>query len=147
MNNPALIGLVIGGLVPAILFGVNGVLAKAGTQAGIGLGIYLLIIAAGVALTGVLFLFVDPSRALSAKAGWYTLAMGITWGLGVGLVGIGLVRFGAPLSKLVPLYNMNTLVAVVIALWIFAEWEKVNALKLLVGAILVILGGTLVALA
>lgn len=146
MANAELAGLLIGGLVPALLFGVNGVLAKAGTQAGIGLGIYLLVIALGVALTGVLFLFIDPSRAFSARAGWFTLAMGITWGLGVGLVGIGLVRYGAPLSKLVPLYNMNTLVAVVIALWVFAEWQKVQALKLVVGALLVILGGTLVAL-
>ena len=110
MSQTELTGLVIGGLLPAMFFGVNGVLAKAGTQAGIGLGFYLLIIGVGVALTGLLFLFVDPSRAFSAKAGWLTLAMGVTWGVGVGLVGIGLVRFGAPLSKLVPLYNMNTLI-------------------------------------
>lgn len=146
MPSAEIAGLIIGGLIPALLFGVNGVLAKAGTQAGIGLGIYLLIIAFGVALTGVLFLFIDPSRALSTKAAWFTLAMGVTWGLGVGLVGIGLVRYGTPLSKLVPLYNMNTLVAVVIALWVFAEWQNVQALKLIVGALFVILGGTLVAL-
>jgi drug/metabolite transporter (DMT)-like permease len=145
--NAELIGLVIGGLLPAVLFGVNGVLAKASTEAGIGLGVYLLVIGAGVTLTGVLFLFIDPSRAFSAKAGWLTLAMGVTWGLGVGLVGIALTKYGAPLSKLVPLYNFNTLVAVLLALWVFSEWEKVQALKLVLGAVLVIIGGTLVALA
>lgn len=51
------------------------------------------------------------------------------------------------MSKLVPFFNMNTLVSVALILWIFAEWQSVNVLKFLIGVIFVVLGGTLVALA
>ena len=45
------------------------------------------------------------------------------------------------LSKLAPLYNMNTLVVVLLALVVYAEWRDVHLAKLLAGAALVVLGG------
>jgi hypothetical protein len=40
---------------------------------------------------------------------------------------------------------MNTLVAVCIGLVAFAEWKDVHISKLIVGSVLVVIGGTLVA--
>lgn len=60
------------------------------------------------------------------------------------MVAIAYSRFKMPVSKLVPLFNTNTLVAVVLGLLIFNEWKTINSPKLIIGAILVVIGGTLV---
>jgi hypothetical protein len=61
------------------------------------------------------------------------------------MVAFTLTRYSTPISKLVPLYNMNTLVAVCIGLVAFAEWKDVQVPQLIAGSVLVVLGGTLVA--
>lgn len=139
------LAIIIGGLLPALLFGLTGVLQKASASCGIGTGPYLLMIAAGVGATGLVFCLLAPSQTSSASAYAYSMLTGISWAGGMGLVLIALTRFEAPLSRLVPLYNMNTLVAVTLALIIFAEWKDVQTTKLLCGALLITIGGTLVA--
>lgn len=146
MSPGELLGMALGGLLAAIFFGLSGVLSKASTQAGVGLGLYIMLAGAGVVLVGALFFLFQPDRTISLRSALPSLGVGVTWGLGAGLVALALTKYKVPLGKLVPLYNMNTLVAVLIALWLFSEWQRVQVLKLLIGAILVILGGTLVAL-
>ena len=46
--------------------------------------------------------------------------------------------------QLAPLYNMNTMVAVLIGLWAFSEWKELDMLRLLSGVVLIVIGGTLV---
>lgn len=46
-------------------------------------------------------------------------------------------------SKLVPLFNMNTLVAVCLGLLVFSEWKNVHVLQLAVASVLIIIGGIL----
>jgi len=70
--------------------------------------------------------------------------MGIAWGAGVLLVALAINNYKAPLSVLAPLYNMNTLVTVLGALFIFSEWKDVNVIKLIIGSILIVGGGVLV---
>ena len=60
------------------------------------------------------------------------------------LVAIAITHYKTPLSILAPLYNTNTLVAVVGSLLIFSEWRDVNVVKLLMGSILIIGGAVLV---
>jgi transporter family protein len=140
-------GLVIGGLLPALMYGLAGLLQKATTKAGAGLGPYLLCIGLGVlAIGGVLTLTSSgAARAITGKAALLSMAMGLAWALGTWLVAIGISRYAAPLAKVVPLYNMNTLIVVVLALVIFAESRDVAVSKLLAGALLIVVGGTLVA--
>ena len=47
------------------------------------------------------------------------------------------------MSVLVPLYNMNTLVAVGIGLVLLGEWRDVSVWRLLAGAALIVAGGVL----
>ncbi|MEM7589462.1 MAG: hypothetical protein AAF320_04835 [Myxococcota bacterium] len=138
-------GIVVGGLLPALLYGVAGVLMKASTQQGIGLGIYMLCAGAGVMSVGGAHLWFFSDKTMGIQSACYALSMGIAWGLGTLLVTIGLTRFAVPVSKLVPLYNMNTLVAVLLGLWIFAEWQQIRPLQLAVGTLFIVVGGTLVA--
>lgn len=139
------IGLLVGGLLPAILYGLSGIFSKASTKAGIGLGLYLIVIGLSVTFIGAGFYFYSPDRTFSLRSGLHAFGFGATWGLGTGLVAIGLTKYAVPLGKLVPLYNMNTLVAVLLALWIFAEWKDVRVMQLLAGSLFIIAGGILVA--
>lgn len=138
-------GIIVGGLAPALLYGLTGIFAKASTKAGIGIGMYLFIIGIAIVLTGVIFYFIMPDKSVSLRSGVHAFALGLCWGFGTGLVALGLSTYAIPLGKLVPIYNMNTLVAVLLALWIFAEWKQVKVPELLIGSLLIVIGGTLVA--
>jgi len=142
--SPEVLGIVIGGLIPAVLYAVSALFTKAGVQAGIGLGIYMLVMGLAVMLVGLVFFIFVPDKTLSARSVLHTMGAGVTWGLGAGLVALAIAQFSTPLGKLVPLYNMNTLIAVLLALWIFSEWKQVNSVQLLIGSALIVVGGVLV---
>ncbi len=145
---PETLGILIGGLLPAVLFGFCNVAAKFGAQQGINAGAYTMIAGIGVLMSGFALWFVQAKGLpMTGPTMGFALLYGMLWGISSGLVMFSLLRYRVPMSKLVPLFNMNTLVSVVLILWIFAEWQSVNVLKLLIGVIFVVLGGTLVALA
>ena len=137
-------GLILGGVIPAILFGLTGFLQKVCARMGIGAAFYLISIGVGVIMAGLMFLAFSE-RTFSVLSGATAVAIGFFWSLGTVLVIVAIMKYNTPLSKLVPLYNMNTLVAVLLAILLFSEWKEVNSRKLLLGALLMILGGTLVA--
>jgi drug/metabolite transporter (DMT)-like permease len=138
------IGMMVGGLSAALFYGFSNVFAKAATQSGIAMGWYLFIIGASIACVGGATLLFSPARFPEGGAAVSSALLGCTWATGTVLVALGLSRYGVPLSKLVPLYNLNTLVAVLLALWIFAEWKQVKGLQLISGSVLMIIGGILV---
>jgi len=137
-------GMLVGGMLPALLFGMAGILQKVYGRAGGGASPYLLLVGAGVVLSGVLGALVQHDRALPARAGLAAVAIGLAWGLGMIGVMSALQRFGTPLAKLAPLYNLNTLIVVLLALVVFAESRDVNVARLLGGTMLIIAGATLV---
>jgi drug/metabolite transporter (DMT)-like permease len=137
-------GLLVGGLLPALLFGATGILQKVYGRAGGGSAPYLLLVGAGVALAGALGAVLQHDRALPGRAAVAAVAIGLTWGLGMIAVMAGLQRFGTPLAKLAPLYNLNTLIVVLLALVVFAESRDVNVARLLSGTVFIIAGATLV---
>lgn len=145
MMSSQTLGIIIGGLLPALIYGGTNFFVKVSTKAGIGLGLYLILIGLGVATVGASVYALDQDKQLSMRSGSFAFAVGVSWGLGSMCVALGLTKFGAPLSKLVPLFNMNTLVAVALALIIFSEWQQVKIGQLLLGAVLIVIGGTLVA--
>jgi transporter family protein len=139
-------GIVIGGLLPALFFGISGVFAKAATQGTtIGTGLYMVLVGLAAALVGLMVHLVDPGKVVSWRSGVFTSLVGVTWGIAAGLVAFALTKYRTPIATLVPLYNMNTLVAVVIGLFWFAEWKEVNTFRLVVGSICIVVGGSLVA--
>lgn len=139
-----LLGLLVGGLLPALFYGISSVFAKSSTNAGMSVGGHLFVIGIAVSVTGLMFNVLLPGNIPSLVAVAWSSMQGIFWGLGTGCVVLGLIKYQAPLAKLVPLYNMNTLVTSGLALVLFAEWRAVNPLQLLVGAGLIVAGGILV---
>ncbi|MEM8844307.1 MAG: hypothetical protein AAGB35_04610 [Pseudomonadota bacterium] len=137
--------LILGGFLPAIIYGGSALLQKTSTSLGISLSAYLVATGVGVAIVGICFYFIDHTFSFSAKSGLYACAFGLTWGIASGLVAHTLLNYDVPISQLVPLYNMNTLIAVLLALIVFSEWKDLHTIKLLSGSVLIVAGAILVA--
>jgi transporter family protein len=139
-----LIGLIVGGIIPALLFGVCNVSSKASIQASIGTGPYLILCGLAVSLVGVVVSFFFGDRTVNSTSAAYAFLFGLLWASGAGFVAIGLSKYQVPVSKLSPLYNTNTLVTVLLALVIFSEWKEVDVPQLVGGAALIVFGSLLV---
>jgi transporter family protein len=137
--------ILVGGLLPALAFGLAGVFQKGAALQGVGAGTYmfyvgLVFIAAGLVL-----------RAVFGEADWAVIGMpmallgGLGFAIGVGAISFAVLRLGAPISLIAPITVVSTLVTVVLGFLVFKEHEGVAALKLLGGAVLVMAGAALVA--
>lgn len=90
------------------------------------------------------FFIGDPDiSSVSPFAAGIALSSGIVWGIGMAYVIRALSQLDAPIAKLTPLYNTNTLVATILAILILHEVPS-NVFPVIVGAILVVLGGVLI---
>ena len=136
--------IIVGGILPALFFGISSVFSKASTESGISLGFYILCAGGAAAVTGVVFCFFDNNMLITLRSSAFAALAGIAWAVAAGLVAVALIHYDAAISKLVPLYNMNTLVAVLIGLIVFSEWKDINVPKLFIGSLLIIIGGSLV---
>lgn len=137
--------LLIGGFLPALIYGGSAIFQKLSANSGISISVYLVAVGIGVMVAGVGFYLFDNTTVFSLKAGSYAGLFGLTWGIASGLVAYALLNFSVPISQLVPLYNMNTLVAVLLALLIFSEWKDLNTIKLITGSVLIVIGAIFVA--
>lgn len=145
MQSDNLLAILLGGVLPAIVFGCGGVLQKIIARSGMGVGLYLLTIGIGAAICGIAVFLIVPDRTVTPQAIGLSALLGLSWSIGTALIIVALQRYQVPLAKLVPLYNMNTLVTVLLALLLFSEWKDVSVLKLLLGSLLIVIGGSLVA--
>ena len=144
MNNNTL-GIILGGIIPAIFYGLFAITMKAGASYKISTSTYLIIIGLVIAVTGLLVkpLLQETEAPLNYTAIAFSVGSGLLWALGTALVNYSIIRFETPLAILTPLYNMNTLVAVLGGLIIFAEWKSVNLIPVTIGTLLVVSGGIL----
>ncbi|HAC63800.1 MAG TPA: hypothetical protein DCF68_09735 [Cyanothece sp. UBA12306] len=139
------LALLIGGILPAFMFGFSNIFTKASTSGLISLSSYVTLVGIAVTLVGVVSgLMTKQGFMADSKSTVFALGVGITWALGQLLIALVLQKFSIPLSVLAPIYNTNTLVAVLIALIIFSEWSQVSLVYLGVGAFLTTIGGILV---
>jgi uncharacterized membrane protein len=137
--------LILGGVLPALIYGGAAIFQKMSTSLGISLSAYLVATGIGIVTVGIGFYLFDHSFSFSIKSGFYAISFGLTWGIASALVAYTLLNFEVPISQLVPLYNMNTLVAVILALIIFSEWKDLDTIKLFSGSVLIVFGAILVA--
>ncbi len=141
--SPQTIGIIVGGLVPAVAYSIFAIGTKFASQAGLGAGPLLVLVGAACALAGAGFWAVLPAEITWRSATW-GLGAGLAWAIGTGLVSFALVKWNVPISKLNPIYNTNTLITVLLGLVVFSEWRQANPLPLVGGAVLILLGSLLV---
>ena len=140
-----IIGILIGGFIPAILFGASGFLNKVSIEKGISPSIYLICVGLSTIVTGGLFCSFESISKATRSAYLTAVGSGLCWSIAAISVSIALQNYRVPISKLVPLYNMNTLVAVLLGLCFYAEWKDANVSQLIIGSLLIVGGGVLVA--
>mgnify|MGYP000669106851 CR=1 FL=1 len=137
-------GIGIGGLLPALLFALSNVFARPASASGIGLGLYIVIVGLAITLIGAIMFMLQPVNTITFTGGLYAAAVGCFWALGAAGVAYALSHYQVTLSRLVALFNMNTLITVLTSLWVFSEWKDGNSIRLLAGTALNVTGGTLV---
>ena len=78
----------------------------------------------------------------SAVAG---VSTGVLWALGM-VFSFLAIGTGADISRLVPIYNCNTLIAVLLGIMVLHEMpDFAGIVKLIAGSVLIVLGGIIVA--
>jgi uncharacterized membrane protein len=138
------------GLAAALSYSVSGLATKLALDkryAGLEPTAAAALVAAGVVIAYAAFYLIFagakvPQLTLSSAAAG--LAVGFFWALGSIMVYYAIMR-GADVSRMAPIYNMNTLVVVLGAILLLHELpDKSQVLKVVVGAALIVAGGILV---
>lgn len=86
---------------------------------------------------------IRSSSQIKSKAVATALASGIVWSIGMFSVIYAFSRLGASVDPMVPLYNTNTLVAVLLGMVLLKEKHQRKLLTIL-GAVLIVIGASLV---
>jgi transporter family protein len=136
--------MILGGIIPAIVFGLGGIFVKASNQQGISFNYFTLLSGVGVIVISAFSFMVFESRVVSFKSGLNAFLVGATWALGVLLVAMALIKYDTPMSIISPLNCTACLFTVSLALFIFSEWGEVHIVRLLIGTIMIIAGAMLV---
>lgn len=139
------LALLVGGVFPAVCLGISGVLQKSSAKAGIATGPYLVVAGSMLALMGGVAMLIERDVEINPRSTFLAALFGLFWSLGVASIAIAIRRFNGQISELVPLYNMNTLVAVAIGLFLMGEWKTVDVPRIFIASLLIIIGGVLAA--
>jgi hypothetical protein len=137
--------LLIGGLLPAVLYGVAGVFQKWSAKSGGTVSMYLIGFGLATFLAGWVFRWLLAEPSASTGSVMFALAGGAAFATGAGLISLALIRYDAAIAQLSPLYNSNVLITVGLGLAIFAESGQLSVGRLLLGTALILGGALLVA--
>jgi uncharacterized membrane protein len=138
---------IIYGLIASICFGVNVVIYKVAATKGHGLNPYLGVFSLGLGIF-LFFFFVYFIKLPKFTPNWagLTLALiaGAIWALGMLMVALAIAKKG-DISKLAPIYNTNTLIAVLLGILFLKEIPTGSEIiKVISGAVLIVIGAILV---
>lgn len=78
------IALLLGGFLPAIIYGGSALFQKMSTSLGISLSAYLVATGIGIVIVGAIFYVFEGSFSFSARSAFYAGVFGFTWGLPAG---------------------------------------------------------------
>lgn len=137
------LAILIGGLLPALLYGVAGVLQKTASKTGIGPGPYILVIGVVAAVIGGAITLISRDTSITWTGAAHTAGFAVLWAGAVVSIMLALGRYEGPVSVIVPLCNTNTWIAVLLGLFLLGEWSGVNGWRLVAGAVLIVAGGAL----
>lgn len=138
------------GLLAAVFYGTSTIAFKVATSeqhlAGKA-GHVLIFVLVGIAIVVLAYAFLVEKNlqiAESSKALGVGMLAGILWALGTAVVFIAL-KSGADVARIVPIFNTNTLIAVVLGIVLLKELPAAaDQMKVIAGAVLIVIGSFLV---
>lgn len=138
------------GLLASLCYGTYVIFQKVATSDkyfGMSSSAYLLLMLIGLAVVFIGSALVDRST-LALPSNPYALAVAIGAGIlaGIGILSVTLaLSGGANVAQLVPIFNSNTLVAVILGIIFLHELPNPSGqAKIIAGALLIVIGGILV---
>ena len=140
---------IIYGVVAAFLWGTYTVLSKyVSSNEHLGLNIHAAVffMLVGIGIVFLAYSFSQGVPSLTGEPSTLVLAIlaGMLWAGGMIVVYLALSS-GADVSRIAPLYNTNTLIAVALGMILLRELPAgTERIKVVIGAILIIIGGILV---
>jgi len=137
-------GMLIGGILPSILFALGTVFQKMSNKTNLGLNFYLISVGLGVVALGLISTFILEDRILAVKGAVFGIIQGLCFGTGIVLFALGITRFNLPVSQLGPIVSTTTLFTVLFGFVVFSEYKNVNVKILIAGAFLIVIGAALV---
>lgn len=132
------IPIFIGGVLPALLWGVTAILQKSSATAALGPGRYLTLLGLVVFIGGLLYSYFTNEVAFNLKGSLYAVSAGVCFALATGLMSYSLWHYGVSISRITPILSANVLIPVAAGIWLFGEGAGVNVWQLLVGVFMVI---------
>lgn len=134
----------VGGVLPAVLWGVTAIFQKLSAQHGTSPAAYLAVFGAVLAAAGVAAGAMGRNTTWTGAGLGYAGLAGVTFALGTGLITLALARYGVPLARLAPLWSCNVLVTVAISAWLLNEAAELRIGQVLLGTGLIIAGALVV---
>ena len=138
------LGILFGGIMPALLLGLFSMFQKIGTRHGVGPEVYIFLGGITIGLVGVALIFVTKTGEFTLKGTVWALLSGACWAVATACVSYALFYYNTPMSKLAPIFNTNTLTTVILSMLLFGEWKELNVVKVFSGAVMIIVGAIIV---
>lgn len=138
---------IIYGLIAAFFFALNTIIYKVAQQKGNFSPYYgILMFGIGAMIVSVIFFLFKPSFQFDWKSGGLAIIAGAVWAVGMVMVAIALSQ-KADVARLAPIYNVNTILAVLMAIIFLKEIPDVSQMfRVIVGAVLIVIGSVLVSI-
>ena len=140
-----MVNWIVYGIVASVFFAVNTIVYKVAVQKGnfsANYGSFLF--ALGVVLVCGIFFFFKPSFEFEWKSASLAVIAGIIWGLGFLAIAVAISK-GNDVARLAPIYNTNTILAVLLAIIFLKEIPNVSQIfRIIAGAVLIVVGAILV---
>ena len=136
---------IIYGLIASVFFALNTILYKVAAQKGNFSPYYgSFMFGVGIMLIFGLFLLFKPSFEFEWKSSSIALIAGIIWGIGFLAIAVAISK-GGNVSQLAPIYNTNTILAVLLGIIFLKEIPDVSQVfRIISGAVLIVIGSILV---
>lgn len=133
------------GIVAAICFGINTILYKIASQKGnFSPAFGSLVFGIGILIAFLVYFFAKPSLQFEWKSTTLAIAAGIIWAIVFLAIAIAIAQ-KADVARLAPLYNANTLLAVLLGIVFLKEIPDVSQMfRVIAGAMLIVIGSILV---
>jgi uncharacterized membrane protein len=144
--SPSLV-LLMGGVAPALLWGVTGIFQKQSAAAGLDPFRYMLVLGLVVAAAGGVGALAFRGGPWPAMGVGHAALAGLGYSAATALMSLALWRYGVPVSKIAPILSCNVLVTVLVGAFFLGEGATLSLGKLLVGTLLIVAGAILVSVA
>ena len=135
------------GIMASFFFGLNAVVYKIAYQKGYFSPYYgSFMFGMGILIVFGMFLLFKPGFEFEWKSSGLAAAAGAIWAFGFLSIAIA-VSQKADIARLAPIYNTNTIIAVLIGIIFLKEIpDKSQVLRIVSGAVLIVLGAVMVSL-